>query len=1091
MKKRPNIHPSFLFAITLVILTVACSTEKNTSMSRWWHGFNARYNTYYNGSVAYIEGSLEKEQGNQDNYTELLPLYVVGNKSSKEIGKSNFDKAIEKSEKAIQLHSIKKRPEWTKKRRKTAADIEWLNRREYNPFLWKAWMLMGRSQFHQGAFEEAASTFAYMSRLYRTQPAIYGKAQAWLAKAYIENNWLYDAEDVIRNMKRDTLDWRAVKEWDYTMADYYLHTQQYKEAIVALQRVIKHEKRKKQKAREYYLLGQLYQLTNQSDLAYKAYKKVVRMNPPYVLEFNARIAMTEVMAGTQGKKMIAKLKRMAASDKNKDYLDRVYYALGNIELARRDTAKAIAAYEKGREKSQLGGFAKGMLLLKLGDLYWIKQQWDGAQRCYGEAIGLLDKDRKDYEQLSARSKILDELVPYTNEVHLQDSLQQLAKMDEKERNAAIDRVIEELIKKEKEEKRAQEEANAAQTMTQQGGRGNTSSRPILPTNSQPGGNTWYFYNPPAVSQGKATFEKLWGRRENVDNWQRNNKTVVSSATPTGDQENTGLANTGTTADNDSTDIAVENADSAQADPHQRAYYLAQIPFTEEQLKASNEKLSEGLFQAGVIFKDKLDMLNPSEKMLLRLTGNFPEYAKMPDAYYHLFLLYARKGEMGVADSYIEKLKQHYPDNAFTKILTDPYFEENAKRGKEIEDSLYASTYDAFKAGRIHETKVNAALSAKRFPLGANRDKFVFIEGLNALNDGNTEACIKSMQTIIDKYPTSGVATIAGMIINGVKAGRSLRGGKFDMTNMWDRRSEMLDKTDSTAVKDFSNERLTDFVFIYAYPVDSVDENKLLFALAKYNFTNYLVRNFDINISEDNGLRRMMVSGFVNFDEALQYARQLQQQTTIKPLVAKCRPIIISTENLKLLGRTHSYDDYDKFYLKHFAPLKVSTFELLTQPTEIVTTPAEDIPVTPKQVDDALDDGFVIDTDEKQGDNPNEDTIVIPMDTPQKDVNNGNDTDIIIDTAPQQQSKEVPQNNGEIVIPVTPEPSSNPPAPALPTKSKDNNTGKQENAKQKTTPKTTKTAPAAKSQGKTTTPQTPQKKERTFDVDDEYYDLEGF
>ena len=75
-------------------------------------------------------------------------------------------------------------------------------------------MLMGRSQFHMGQFDEAASTFSYMSRLYATQPAIYGKARAWLAKCYVQEGWLYDAEDVIRNMARDSMDWRAVKEWD-------------------------------------------------------------------------------------------------------------------------------------------------------------------------------------------------------------------------------------------------------------------------------------------------------------------------------------------------------------------------------------------------------------------------------------------------------------------------------------------------------------------------------------------------------------------------------------------------------------------------------------------------------------------------------------------------------------------------------------------------------------------------------------------------------------------------------------------------------------------------------------------------------------
>ncbi len=114
-------------AATAVV--AGCSTQKNTAGSRWWHSFTARYNTYYNGAMAYVDGSLEKEKGNKDNYTELLPLYPVGNKASRDLGKSHFDRAIEKSQKAIQLHSIKKRPEWKHNRKKTERDLEWLSRR--------------------------------------------------------------------------------------------------------------------------------------------------------------------------------------------------------------------------------------------------------------------------------------------------------------------------------------------------------------------------------------------------------------------------------------------------------------------------------------------------------------------------------------------------------------------------------------------------------------------------------------------------------------------------------------------------------------------------------------------------------------------------------------------------------------------------------------------------------------------------------------------------------------------------------------------------------------------------------------------------
>lgn len=985
-----------LLLLVCIGLTVGCSTQKNTAKSRWWHSFNARYNTYYNGTLAYIDGSEEKEKGNKDNFTEILPLYTVGNKKSRELGKGNFDKAIEKSQKAIKLHSIKKRPEWTKKRRKTEKDLEWLNRKEYNPMLWKAWMLMGRSQFHQGAFDEAASTFAYMGRLYQTQPAIYGRARAWLAKCYIEQDWIYDAEDVIRNMRRDSIHWSAQKEWDYTYADYFIHIGDYEQAIPYLRKVIKHEMRKKQKAREWYLMGQLENALGHREAAYKAYKRVGRLNPPYEVAFNAKIAMTEVMAEGQWKKMISQLKRMARSDNNKEYLDQVYYAIGNIYLSQKDTLKAISAYETGNQKATRSGIEKGVLLLKLGDIYWELEKFSDAQRCYGEAIGLLDKERKDYEQLSQRSKILDELAPYTDAVHLQDSLQALAKMDEKERNEAIDRVIEALKKKEKEEKKLQAEANAQQVMQRNGAIGNRNNTqnntPTPQTGTQQNGK-WYFYNPMAVQQGKQSFEKLWGKRENVDNWQRVNKTVVAGV---GSEEFPEM--TQEQLDSIAKEEAIQDSleqvkDSAQNDPHKREYYLAQIPFTEEQLLASNLILEDGLFDSGVIFKDKLNNLPLSEKALRRLTDEYPDFENMDAVYYHLFLLYNRMNMPAIADGYIEKLKENFPESQWTGILSDPYFKENAIFGEHMEDSLYAATYNAFKDNRYDEVKSNSRISEERFPLGANRDKFLFINGLGKLNDGDGDGCLADMNTIVEKFPQSKLAEMAGMIVNGVKAGKQLYGGKFDLGDVWSRRSVVLSDSDSINAKKLSPERNIDFLFMVVYKPDSVNENQLLYELARYNFTSYMVRNFDITIEQDElGLHHMQVSGFRNYDEALQYARELYQQANIVKRLGKSRSIVISTENLPLLGKQFSYDDYDEFYTKHFAPLKVSTFDLLSEPAELGYDKEDDIPMptTEEEVDKALDDMF-IDSGGGNGGavNNQEDNIVIEEETNKQ----GNNTNV--------------------------------------------------------------------------------------------------
>nr|MCR4853134.1 hypothetical protein [Prevotella sp.] len=476
---------------------------------------------------------------------------------------------------------------------------------------------------------------------------------------------------------------------------------------------------------------------------------------------------------------------------------------------------------------------------------------------------------------------------------------------------------------------------------------------------------WYFYNQMAVNQGKQSFQKLWGKRENVDDWQRVNKTVVAG--PTGAEEMTDEMRDSLARAVEIEDSLSQIADSAQNDPHKREYYLAQIPFTEEQVQASNLIIMDGLFNSGVIFKDKLDMLDLSEQQLRRLSDKYPDFEKMDEAYYHLWLLYQRKKKPQTADIYLGNMKSKWPDSEWTKVLSDPYFEENARLGEHLEDSLYAATYSAFKTDRFDVVNFNSQLSETRFPMGAHRPKFIFINGLSKLNAGDGEGCLKDMQTVVDKYAQSEVSSMAGMIINGVKEGRKLHGGKFDMGDVWARRSVVMSDSDSIAARKFEVERNTDFVFMIVYQPDSLNdgssplnpsagENQLLFEMARFNFTSFLVRNFDIAIDDADGLRRMRISGFVSYDEVLQYARQLLNNEAVARLARKGRIVLISNKNLELLGTQFSYNDYEEFYEENFTPLKISEVQLLTEPATIEYERQPEPPAEEGDSGDDIDNG---------------------------------------------------------------------------------------------------------------------------------------
>lgn len=81
------------------MLVAGCSTRKNTAGTRFYHALTTRYNVYFNGNEAYKAGLQAQQQGNKDNYMEMLPLYPIGNKETTGIGTSDYERAIEKAQK--------------------------------------------------------------------------------------------------------------------------------------------------------------------------------------------------------------------------------------------------------------------------------------------------------------------------------------------------------------------------------------------------------------------------------------------------------------------------------------------------------------------------------------------------------------------------------------------------------------------------------------------------------------------------------------------------------------------------------------------------------------------------------------------------------------------------------------------------------------------------------------------------------------------------------------------------------------------------------------------------------------------------------
>lgn len=147
-----------------------------------YHSFFAKYNTFYNGNVSFKESKKMQLNGHKDNYLELLPLMINSSETTNKIGTSGLDRAIEKSQKAIKNHSIKRKPKKPAGKKLSEKKKRFYAQKEFNPFLWQAWFMMADAYFAKGEFTEAASTYIYISRLYENNPKIVAQARIGLAK---------------------------------------------------------------------------------------------------------------------------------------------------------------------------------------------------------------------------------------------------------------------------------------------------------------------------------------------------------------------------------------------------------------------------------------------------------------------------------------------------------------------------------------------------------------------------------------------------------------------------------------------------------------------------------------------------------------------------------------------------------------------------------------------------------------------------------------------------------------------------------------------------------------------------------------------
>lgn len=898
-----------------VLLLSACSTKKNTAMSRFWQAFNTRYNVYYNGETHYIEQLSEMENNYEDDYSQRVmihPAEAYSNPKAPQPG-ADFQRTITKMQKAIQLHSIKKRPKKKAGKSNDKKYKEWLKRDEYNPFIHNAWMLMGKAQYMKGDFLASASTFHYVSRHFTWLPDVVAESQLWEVRSYCALGWLTEADNVVTHIHREKIQSGKIKTlYDLTVGNFYVKSKKDSLAVKYLAAAAK-KSRGSQKVRINFLLGQIYSDIGDKQNAYKAFNAVSGANgATYRTRFNARIKQSAVYSGKNINSEVRSLKAMTRYDRNKDYLDQIYYAVGNLYLSRADTTNAISNFVLAAQKSTRNGIDKAISQLTLGGIYFARHEYDKAQPCYAEAIPLINEDYPSYKLLKKRSDVLDELAVYAQNVKLQDSLLTLSKLSPEEQQKVAQHLVDELKKKEKEEA---ETAKREEYLAQQSAKGNQlgSTNSSAPTTYQINNDkSWYFYNTATKNAGKTAFQKSWGSRKLEDDWRRRNKSTFSmDEFETANNNDNDSDSNNTEQTNDSTAVDKERL-KKEEDPHFVEYYLKQIPKTDAERKTSNDIIQEGLYNMGVILKDKLEDYPSSIAEFTKLLNRYPDNVYRLDTYYNMYLMYMRMNDLAMAERYRLLIVNDFSDSSYGQAMKDSRYFDNLRNMQQEQEDLYARAYDAYINNRNSEVHSAYEDVSKRYPLSKIMPKFMFIDALSYVTEKKYDKFRSTLKEMLERYPETDITPVASSMLKQLAQGRKLQGGGSNVRGMiWATRLS----SDSTAAD--IEKKFTPFTegkdkpqyYVMAYPTDSVSANELLYKVARHNFNSFVVKDFDLEQMTFGRIGLLIIKGFENFDEVSHYKTVLEadKEIDIPPMV---RHVLISVDNFTLLlNEGRSLEDY--------------------------------------------------------------------------------------------------------------------------------------------------------------------------------------
>jgi tetratricopeptide (TPR) repeat protein len=899
----------FFIAAALFFLGGCSSSKKDQSWAgRVWHNTNAHYNGYYYAKLKMTEAENSVLASRKEDYDQLLPIFMLGNPEDQFSG-ADMDSVIKKLTVVVKLHPKSK---W--------ADDCYFN--------------IGKSYLYKKDYESASATFQYVSSEFKEgQPGSSsgksGKKKKKKSSAQKDKNvnqytgtakdvkqgsgfkmlkhrpvhyqdvlWLVRSQAMMKNYGEalailNYLESDAKFPAEYkdelalTHAFVFVQQKQYRNAIEPMKKAIGLTKNKKSATRYTFILAQLYQYAGDYGTAGKTFALVPGMSPTYDMDFYSRINVVKnyVSSGSGSpSQIIDDLEALATNRNFTDFYDQVHYYIGLVHLKQGKDEAAIRDFENSIAASFNNNHQKGLSFLKIGELMIADQDYLTAAPYYDSAAAFLTDKIDTLDRVKELAGILSQLETQMRTIAVEDSLQRLAQMSEKDRK----KIIDQMVAKAEKEKEAQEEAlNVTNAFTNQS---NTQ------TNQSQGG-TWYFYNATLRSTGFNDFQKKWGSREDEDNWRRSNKRIGGPSNP----DETADAESGSKNGNDSSQA---NSSSGLA-----AQLLANIPLTEEKLAASEKRIFEAYYNIARIYQSDLNNSPKAIATYETMVKRFESDADIVKVYYNLYLVYQQAGNATGAEINRERVLKEYPNTIYASILRDPdYFRKQQEKENEI-NTFYASTFHDFSSHNYQSVFQRVKKADTMFQPNPLQAKFDLLEAMAIGKTKDRNAYIAALDSIVKKYPAGEEHDKAVEILTLIGAAPTKAKGK-------QQDAEANEGKKDKGPSPFQYRPNNAHFFVVAFTVVNQQTKAMGDSLANFNAKHHSIDNLKVQPQLlDPKSQMIVVKQFKNKSDAMNYYDEVTDSETMFDQVEALgyRIFLIDDKNFPLFYQRKNIQEYAEFF----------------------------------------------------------------------------------------------------------------------------------------------------------------------------------